>query len=120
MRRRLAIAAIVVVSLAVPATAFAWSVNYYSGWLIQNQSESSAYNSSIDFNEIRWYKAPGDNTSENVGLTLCANDSSSSCYTYMFSNIPGTVIDLRSISYGRAVCHGYAYNTYSVYCHANN
>jgi hypothetical protein len=116
MRTRWLSAAVVAAALIWPATALGiWGGNYYeSNWLGSNQSQSSPYEPSLDWNEISFGEPRGVQT---VGLTYCGNANSSSCYLYNWTDVAGQFVDIRTISYGRAVCHGAGSNSDYVWVH---
>lgn len=117
VKQRIALLAVIVAALALPAVALAWSQYYVSHTYFNPDGIGlSSFNSNLNYNEISW-NADGVDVMQS---TLC--DSSYSCYAYQ-NDTSGFDQDYRSISYGRAKCHAYSGNMYSVYiydCYTQN
>lgn len=106
---------LVVAALVSPGIASAWFQQYLTGALAPpNSSASSAYNSSLQQNYGNWNRQSFDTATEKYGLTYCRDASSGSCYAYSFTSAEGSFYDSRTISYGRAVCHAWGFNVYSI------
>jgi hypothetical protein len=110
------VAAVAALILALPVAAGSWS-SYYgpADYYAPGRIELSGLNESIGYNLVTF---PG-NGLDYMQLTLC--DQSYQCYPYTFSQ--NSFSDSRTISYGRAKCNAWQYNSYSLYvnyCYANN
>ena len=97
------VGATVVVVLAMPAIASAWSQYYvWSTYLTPAEYRGSAFNSGIDYNEEDFSPIGSDT----MGLTLCYSGGGG-CYSVSYA--PSGYVywsDARSISYGAAFCGG--------------
>jgi hypothetical protein len=108
-----------VIVLAIPALALAWSQTYVSStYFYPDGIGLSDFNGSLNYNAMSWDPPydPGGQAGPHYGqVTLC--DSGYHCYSPYKESASGFVSDTRTISYGRGKCHAKASNIYAIWVH---